>query len=225
MSLHRPFWRAGSAVALFTLMMACSAGASAMDAQGRYTVKGAGLAPCSKFLEAAKEGGREFYMFAGFVHGYLSAGNALTKQTYDLVPWQTDKVMLHSIAKVCAKHKERRFGEIMRRLVQSLTAQRLTEYSDLLKVPGDGVAPIYREVVFRIQTRLKALGHYPGEPSSQYDEATVSAMKAFQADAQLPVTGHADQASIQRLFYPPKVAADDAAPANAPESSNSGTTQ
>ncbi len=225
MSLPRPFWRAGTVAAVFALMMACSVGASAMDAQGRYTVKGAGLATCAKFLEIAKEGGREFYMFAGFVHGYLSAANALSQQTYDLVPWQTDKVMLHSIAKVCAKHKERRFGEIMRRLVQSLTAQRLTEYSDLLQVPGDGVAPIYREVVFRIQTRLKALGHYTDEPSSQYDESTVSAMKAFQAEAQLPVTGHADQASIQRLFYPPKAAADDAAPASTPETNNSGTTQ
>ena len=42
-------------------------------------------------------------MFAGFVHGYLSAANALSKQTYDLVPWQSDKVMINSIAKVCTK--------------------------------------------------------------------------------------------------------------------------
>ena len=145
-------------------------------------------------------------MFAGFVHGYLSAANALSEQTYDLVPWQSDKVMLHSIAKVCAKHKEKRFGEIMRRLVQSLKAQRLTEYSDLLKVPGEGVAPIYREVVFRLQTQLKALGHYAAEPSSQYDDTTIAAMRAFQTAEGLAVTGHADQESIRRLFYPRRTA-------------------
>ena len=209
MAFHRLFGRARmTGVMLVAVACMWSASVHAVDAQGRYTVKGAGLATCGKFLELAKTGGREFYMFAGFVHGYLSASNALNEQTYDLVPWQSDKVMLHSIAKVCAKHKERRFGEIMRRLVKSLMAQRLTEYSDLLKVPGEGVKPLYREVVFRLQTRLKALGHYNAEPTSQYDAATTAAVKAFQATVALPTTGHADQATIQRLFYPrPEAAA------------------
>lgn len=211
---RRQFWfPALVAAAALSMTMLWTAPAHAVDAQGRYTVKGAGLATCGRFLELAKKGGREFYMFAGFVHGYLSAANALNPQTYDLVPWQSDKVMINSIVKVCAKHKEKRFGEILRRLVHSLTPQRLTEYSDLLKVPGDGVAPVYREVVFRMQTQLKARGHYTGEPSSQYDEATLAAMKVFQAQAQLPVTGHADQVTIQRLFYPRKDAAAAAQPA------------
>jgi hypothetical protein len=211
-SLRQFYLPALAAAAVLVLAMLWHAPAQAVDTQGRYTVKGAGLATCGRFLELAKKGGREFYMFAGFVHGYLSAANALNKQTYDLVPWQSNKVLINSIAKVCAKHKDRRFGEILRRLVLSLAPQRLTEYSDLLKVPGDGVAPVYREVVFRMQTQLQARGHYTGEPTSQYDEATVAAMKLFQAQAQLPVTGHADQATIQRLFYPRKAAAPAAQP-------------
>ena len=51
--------RLAAAVAVLTVCV-WAVPATALDANGRYTVKGAGLASCEKFLEIAKEGGREF---------------------------------------------------------------------------------------------------------------------------------------------------------------------
>lgn len=190
---------------VFALVLCVAAlgasGAHARDAEGRYTVKGAGLATCEKFLEVAKERGLQFYLFLGFVHGYLSASNAQAENTYDLVPWQHDGIILNGIARVCRQDPKRRFGEVMRLLEFSLQKQRLTEYSDKLQVPGEKIPPLYREVIFRLQSRLKALGHYTVEPTSQYDAATEAAMKAYQAAQKLPETGHADQETLRRLLY------------------------
>jgi hypothetical protein len=50
-----------------------------------------------------------------------------------------------------------------------------------------------------IQGRLKNLGYYQQEPSGKLDDVTQQALRRFQADANLPVTGEADQATQNAL--------------------------
>lgn len=50
-----------------------------------------------------------------------------------------------------------------------------------------------------IQGRLKNLGYYQQEMSGQLDGATQQALRRFQSDANLPVTGDADQATQDAL--------------------------
>jgi len=50
-----------------------------------------------------------------------------------------------------------------------------------------------------IQGRLKNLGYYRQEPSGKLDDVTQQALRRFQADARLPVTGEADQATRDAL--------------------------
>jgi peptidoglycan hydrolase-like protein with peptidoglycan-binding domain len=90
----------------------------------------------------------------------------------------------------------------VRQLTRLLDAQRLSESSEVAVIDGKPPISLYREVIFRIQTQLKARGLYDGEMTSEFDDATQTALRAFQKAASIPVTGVPGQESLRRLFYP-----------------------
>ena len=60
---------------------------------------------------------------------------------------------------------------------------------------------MYKDIVFRIQSALKEKGHLKVRwGTGDYDNATIAAMKAFQAENKLGVTGVPDQQSLVLLF-------------------------
>jgi hypothetical protein len=174
----------------------------AADAKGRFNVKGAGLATCERFLNGYKKADKEFYLFAGYVHGYLSAANALSASTYDLLPWQSDGALMGAVAGACKINPKERFGNVLIQLVRSLGRQRLTEYSDAVEVSKTPPQRLYREIIFRMQTQLKAYGHYDAEPTSLFDDKTETALRAFQAANALEQSGKPDQRTLIALFKP-----------------------
>jgi peptidoglycan hydrolase-like protein with peptidoglycan-binding domain len=60
--------------------------------------------------------------------------------------------------------------------------------------PGDSGAEVRS-----VQARLKQLAWYFGDVTGTYDDATVTAVKGFQARRVLPVTGSVDQRTLDRL--------------------------
>ena len=55
------------------------------------------------------------------------------------------------------------------------------------------------ERVMEIQAALSKLGYYEEEPTGQWDENTVEAMKRFQTASRLPATGLPSARALKRL--------------------------
>lgn len=72
------------------------------------------------------------------------------------------------------------------------------------------------EVVEELQVRLQLLGYYSEELTSEYDEATIAAVKAFQADQELEPTGIFDAAAFEKLAAIPLEDAPNAEPPDSP---------
>ena len=54
--------------------------------------------------------------------------------------------------------------------------------------------------VLEMQTKLTELGYYSGNLSGEFHESTRAALKAFQQDYQLPVTGKGDSTTLEVLY-------------------------
>jgi peptidoglycan hydrolase-like protein with peptidoglycan-binding domain len=55
--------------------------------------------------------------------------------------------------------------------------------------------------IFQIQKKLKALGYDPGSPDGVFGRKTKSAIKRFQRDNGLPVTGQIDDYTIFSMNF------------------------
>jgi peptidoglycan hydrolase-like protein with peptidoglycan-binding domain len=75
--------------------------------------------------------------------------------------------------------------------------------------------------IAQIQSALAAQGAYQGQPNGKWDDATVQAMKQYQADHGLTPTGKLDALSLQKLGLGSQVAGR-AAPLPAPQGPASG---
>jgi len=95
----------------------------AADKGDRFAALGAGIASCSRFLEARNSQSKEYFLFGGWIDGYLSAHNQLEA------------------------------------------------------------------------------GHYKGATERNFDEATVAAIRKFQAAQSIDVSGFPDQRTLFALFH------------------------
>ncbi|MCI0430007.1 MAG: peptidoglycan-binding protein [Rhodospirillales bacterium] len=71
-----------------------------------------------------------------------------------------------------------------------------------LVLPGESQSPTIaadESLIFLIQHRLRAAGYAPGSFDGRMSEATVDAIRAYQADRGLPVTGAPTRALLDRL--------------------------
>jgi peptidoglycan hydrolase-like protein with peptidoglycan-binding domain len=175
--------------------------ALAADAEGRFMVKGGGRASCQIFLGAQQARSPEFVSLAGWIDGYLTALNQSEHATYDIAPWQGTELLLAAISSECRRDPAQSFHTAAFRVTESLRAARLIEHSELVTATvGETSVVLYREVVRRIQERLRLRGLFAAEPDGNYDGRTIEAMKAFQAEKELPVTGLPDQVTLARLL-------------------------
>ncbi|HAZ60830.1 MAG TPA: hypothetical protein DCY89_04560 [Gammaproteobacteria bacterium] len=189
-----------SSLAAAALLLA-SGTCFAADGEGRFMVKGGGRASCQTFLTAQQARNPEFVSLAGWLDGYLTALNQSETATYDIAPWQGTELLLAAISSECRKDPAQSFHTAAFRVTESLRGARLIESSELVAATvGEQSVVVYREVVKRIQQRLKLRGHFAGEPGGDYDPATIEAMKAFQAAKKLPVTGLPDQVTLANLL-------------------------
>ncbi len=176
-------------------------GAHAAAPSGKFAVKGAGITRCGHYVKQVKGKTSEFYAYAGWLEGYLTAVNAYEKDTFDIAPWQNTKLLALMLANYCTKKPEEPFALAVRKMVLALRPTRLKRESKLvLARNGDKAIRIYRTVLEQIQTRLRQRGLYKGSASGNYDAATRKAIVAFQKQQKLKASGLPDAATLLRLF-------------------------
>jgi len=195
--------RAFQLLALVTAGLLCSpAPSEAADSKGAYAIDGGGGAPCKAFTESRKASDKSAAdLFAGWVDGYLSAANQNRPDTFDLTPWQTSGLLLALLGRYCESYPEDRFEIAVNNMITALHPQRLTVRSDtILAGSEDKGAPIYREIMVRVQQSLKDQGYYSGPLDGNYGKSMHTALSDFQKKNGVTVTGLPDQESLFRLL-------------------------
>ena len=186
---------------LLALLLSLAGPARAADTRGLFSVKGVGTADCQRYLNARKEGGREYFVFAGYLGGYLTAYNQITEGTFDIVPWQTLDTIAGMLSSFCTKNPTANFVVAVTRLVKFLEPERLAVGSETVEAKvGSSAVTIYRETLRRAQLKLAESGHYHGTPDGQFTPITQAALEKFQSDKGLPKTGLPDQVTLLRLL-------------------------
>lgn len=185
-----------------TLAFIClSVSVHAADVEGRFIVKGGGRIDCGQFLTAMEAKGTEYISLAGWLEGYLSFANQQEPDTFDLAPWQSTELLLSAIAGHCRQHPEKSFHQSAFHLLQGLKAGRLARKSEpVTATVGERSVVLHADIVMRLQQKLKLRGLLVGEPTGLYDKATVEAVRRFQRDKELPITGLPDQLTLVNLL-------------------------
>lgn len=175
----------------------------AADRNGEYAIKGVGLANCEQFTAARTEQSNVFWMFMGWLDGYLSAANRLSEDTFDLVAWESTDLLATVIDGHCKQNPQDQFEPVARSIVAQLAEERLRNRSKLVVARTDsGGLALYRDALRRAQQALSALKHYTGEPDGLYGPATRQALEDFQRANGLKVTGLPDQVTLWKLLRP-----------------------
>ncbi len=182
---------------------AAASPAVAADSKGQFAIKGTGLAQCAELLKAFETKDRTLSEFGGYITGYLTAMNRMQPDTFDLAPWQSTEFLALALANYCAKKPETQFFQAIGLMMKSLEQDRLTERSEpIVLKDGDQEAPIYQEVLRRVQNRLKALGYYDGGVDGLFGPQTKAAVQKMQKDKGVAETGFLDQNTLKLMFYP-----------------------
>lgn len=177
--------------------------ANAATEDGAFRVRGAGIASCAQYVEAAEARGAEFVSFAGWVDGYLTAMNRTEQGYYDLVPWQGTDLLLGSLARYCTQRPDEAFHVAVINLARSLLPGAIKNKPEIVGIEstdGETSVALYDVVIRRLQAALRIRGFYEGELSGEYTDATREAVSAFQSSAGLPATGMPDQKTLANLL-------------------------
>ncbi len=175
--------------------------ARAADSEGRFAVKGAGVASCGKFVDLRAEKSKSVFVFVGWLQGYLSAFNQFTDDTYDVVSWERTEILLRAIERYCEKNRDQKFYAAAAGLANSLMPTRLKTVSERVKATsGKESVTVYREVLRRAQVALADRGFYFGEADGLFGPNTRVGIEAFQRAEKIKVTGLPDQITLLRLL-------------------------
>jgi len=176
--------------------------AGAADNGGSFAVKDVGLSRCADYTDAVKtKNEAQMGRYVGWLGGFLTAANQRLPETFDLTPWQNSRTLAVYLANHCGKNPELRFGAAVVQLSAALHEDRLREKSDLIPIEHGGQTHfVYREALRRTQAALADLGMYSGNLDGTFNEATRTALKAYQAQKSLPDTGMPDQDTLFRLL-------------------------
>ena len=188
---------------VFITMLLVVAGAQGADTDGRFAVKGAGLASCQDYVKARAEKSKLLYSLLGWLDGYLTAYNEFSPSTFDVAAWESADLLARILDRHCEENPGDRFFTVIRTIVNQISEDRLQENSPLVPATNQqqGLL-IYQETLRRVQEKLSAGGHYFSEIDGQFGEKTRAALQAYQSEQGLNVTGLPDQATLWKLFRP-----------------------
>jgi hypothetical protein len=176
--------------------------AEAADSQGRFAAHGLGRVPCKSFVEMCEKGADECKLTGTWVAGYLSAFNALNKDTFDILPWQQPELVAEGAFNLCRRNPDAALVQTVNEVVKILYPQRVAAATERVQIgEGKGAAYLYRDTVKDVQERLIATGHLKGKADGAFGPGSKSALEAFQKDAGLEVTGVPNTRTLMALFY------------------------
>ncbi|MCP5407461.1 MAG: peptidoglycan-binding protein [Chromatiaceae bacterium] len=175
--------------------------AQAADANGEFVVKGAGLLPCNVYTAEREKRSNIYYLIGGWLEGFLSAHNKYAADTYDVVSFEGLELLLAIIDNHCRANPQDRLFPVVNTIVAKLNEDRIRSKSAGIELAeGERKTVLYRETIQRIQEKLKQLGLFHAEIDGMFNDATRSAVIAFQTDIGFETTGFPDQATLWRLF-------------------------
>lgn len=187
-----------AAVAVFQL--------GAADRSGKFAVKGAGKRSCTDFVTSYDEKNTDYYLYGGWLEGFVSSYNQFQDKTYDAVPWQTTELMLALLHRYCKSNEKVAFLTAVNRLLKSLFPARITTESDIVEVAfKQNKSYYYKDVIVVVQQRLKELGFYQGETDGNYQMDSIEALLNFQKQYGLTQSGLPDQQTLTSLLLRFKV--------------------
>lgn len=183
------------------LLISLSFSSIAADKDGKYAVKGAGKRLCSDFVTAYQQKSTDYYMYGGWIEGFVSSFNQNQANTYDALPWQTTELVLGLLARHCQANPQQHFLNATSGLLKSFFPLRITQSSKIVKVTlKDAESYYYEDVIRLVEERLKEIGHYKGEVTGAYGPELIKAMLEYQEANDLKLTGIPDQSTLLRMF-------------------------
>lgn len=195
--------RPGAAIALAATLLTAAA-ADAADAEKRFAIKGVGVAKCSAFVQAYDQRNNDGFLFAGWLTGFLTALNQQLADTFDLAPWQSTDVLMLLMRDLCGQKPDEQFYRVAGGLVGLLGRDRLKTLSEPVEIQNkEHRTALPKDVVRRVQERLKALDLYKGSVDGSFGSGMQKALESFQKREKLPETGIPDQQTLVRLMYQP----------------------
>ncbi|HFE37914.1 MAG TPA: hypothetical protein ENK06_05785 [Gammaproteobacteria bacterium] len=175
--------------------------AHAADVNQSYAIKGAGSVACDRYVNSLNEKPKEYLVFSGWIDGYITAFNQFQEETFDVTPWQSTFLLTKALEKYCKKNPKAPFFNALTRMLQALQRERLKKRSELIKInTGKSALLIYKDIVKRIQTKLNLRHKHAVKVDGLYGESTEAALRKFQQENKIPVSGIPDQVTLQLLF-------------------------
>ncbi len=177
--------------------------ARAADTGGQFAVEGVGRSTCEGFITAKSESSDAYWMFLGWLDGYITGINQYLPETYDITPWQSQNLVAALIERFGETNPEANFFAVANGMIVELRDDRLRESSaPVVAKVGERSIGVYRETLRRAQVQLKEGGHYQGEVDGLFGPNTQRALESYQKRVGLTVTGLPDQATLLKLLRP-----------------------
>jgi hypothetical protein len=194
--------RLGAALGLGAALALANPSAQAADSQSRYAAHGLGLLPCKRFVEFCEKGAPQCELTSTWVTGYVTAFNALSEDTFDILTWQTPELVAQGAFNFCQRNPDAALVEGVTAVMRVLHPQRIEAAADRVRIgEGKNAAYLYRATVRELQQRLIDAGHLKGAADGAFGPGTKAAVEAFQKSAGLEVNGIPDQRTLIALFY------------------------
>ena len=179
--------------------------ATAADQDGHFGIKGIGASACAEYVQAAAAGSPLAGRYLGWANGYLTRLNQTDAQTFDILPWQSTRMLYVLLGDYCQQHPDKSFGTAVSALTKALQTQRLTRESGVRQYTNDnGSVFLYEEVLRLAQKRLNEATGAGIAVNGNLDDATTEALEKFQQAHKLQASGLPDEPTLQLLFYPPE---------------------
>lgn len=175
----------------------------AADQHGKFAVEGAGLGSCDNFLTAMEQKNNHYYVYGGWLEGYISGHNRLSANTYDLTPWQQTGLILSMAASICQAKKTWRFQQAADVLLAEFGKHSLDQGSPLVNI-GSKESPLFlrKGAIRLIQQQLAERGFYTDKVDGEFGAASRRALQAFQQSINRQPDGVPDQGTLFELFKP-----------------------
>ena len=191
-------------IASVAIALLLSVPAVAADRDKAAAIKGAGAQSCENFVASRKEKKELYGIYVSWLQGMLSGYNLMAADTYDIAAWQTPELMAYFLDQFCQKNPTIPFGQASSELIKALVPMRVEERSDIVTFTSSSDSkvqiPIYKEILRRVQRELAKRGHYDSVADGIPGPRTEQALKDFQKERGIAVTGIPDQVTLVLLF-------------------------
>ena len=171
------------------------------DNEGRYAVKGVGLMSCQTFADGLENQSSEARDALMWLAGYLTAINASSGETFDIVSWQSEGMIAQALSAACGNQPDQPLAQAVAAMVETMRPDRVSSEDILVEIRvGEQSRMLYQSVLRRIQDALSETDEAV-EPTGTFDDVTEASLRSFQARAGLAVTGFPDSMTVYNLLH------------------------